>query len=113
MTQGTPGTTAPGSTTTTPAPVASIAGRIDYARSYRDREGRRVFLTLLKLPAPDQFTSPQTIEVRSTAKLGEVGDSWRGSVRIGGYGKSYSTTDPETGEKRPVRTADNLLTVVE
>lgn len=93
--------------------TALCAGRIASKRRYRSRQGQTVHLTVLKLAAADEFTSPETIEVRSSQPLGEVGDTWRGKVRIGGYGRSYNTEDAQTGDKVTVQTADNNLTVVE
>lgn len=90
---------------------ALLSGRIVSARAIKTQDGR-VFLTLVKLPAPDEFTSPQTIEVRSTERLGEVGSDWRGKVRIGGYARQYNTTDKETGEVTSVRTAEVRLQLV-
>jgi len=96
-----------------PLLTALCAGRIASKRRYRNRQGQTVYLTVLKLAAVDEFTSPETIEVRSGQPLGEVGDTWRGKVRLGGYARSYNTDDPQTGEKITVQTADNNLTVVE
>jgi len=96
-----------------PSPlVATLVGRIAAKRAINTREGRQ-FITIVKLPAPDEYTSPQTVELRSRAPLGEVGDQFMGRVRVGGYGRSYQATDAETGEKRTVQTADNSLTVLE
>lgn len=92
--------------------VAFLTGRIAARRAINTRDGRQ-FITIVKLPAPDEYTSPQTVELRSRIPLGEFGDTFSGKVRIGGYGRSYQATDPETGEKRTVQTADNSLTVVE
>lgn len=102
-----------GNTSTPPVlGVALIAGRIVGQRAIKTQEGR-LFLTLLKLAAPDEFTSPQTIEVRSREALGDKDTTWRGRVSIGGFGRSYDgKADPETGEIRSVRTAENRLTVV-
>lgn len=94
--------------------TALVAGKIvQKPRRFRAADGS-VYLTLLRLAAPDEFTAPGTIELRSRAPLGEVGDVWRGKVRITGYGRSFpSKPDPETGEVSQVRTADNRLEVVE
>lgn len=93
--------------------TALVAGRISSKRRYRTRQGQTVYLTILKLAAADEFSSPETIEVRSAQPLGEVGETWRGKVKLGGYARSYNTEDPQTGEKVTVQTADNNLTVVE
>ncbi len=102
------------STTTLALPQlqARLAGRIVVRRRISTKNGPMV-VTIVKLPAPDEFTSPQTVELRSSRSLGEPGDDWRGVVAIGGYGRSYKQADPETGESRVVQTADNSLTVIE
>lgn len=93
--------------------TALVAGRVAARRRYRNRTGHTVHLTVLKLAAADEFSSPETIEVRSEQPLPEVGQVWRGKVRIGGYGRSYQQEEPQTGEKVTIQTADNNLTVVE
>lgn len=79
--------------------VALIAGRIRSDRRYNGREGG--FATVLVLPAPDEFTQPDVIEVLSAEPLGEAGTIWRGKVRVGGYPKSYETTrESREGERK-------------
>lgn len=79
----------------------------------QDPRRGRVVAHLLKTPAPDQFSSPGTLEVQAGASLGDVGDDVRVKVRISGYGRSYGITDPETGERVQRQTAEMRLTVVE
>lgn len=88
-----------------------LAGRIVAVRAIKTQEGR-LFLTLVRLPAPDEYTSPQTVEVRSVERLGDAGADWRGRVRIGGYARQYDVTDKETGERTTVRTAEVRLEAV-
>lgn len=68
---------------------------------------------LLVLPAPDSYTSPATVEVIAKSRLGQPDDDIRVRVRIGGYRRTYNVTDRETGETRPVTTADVRLFAVE
>lgn len=84
-----------------------LAGRIESVVQSNTSEGRR-FRTLLRLPAADAFTSPATVEVRSTERLGGAGDEVSVVVRVGGYSRHYKTSE---GEAR--KTADNILTVVQ
>ena len=67
----------------------------------------RLFLTVIALPAPDEFTSPAILELRSTEPLGEPGESFRGKVRLGGYPNSFAGKDGFT-----VNSARNSLDVV-
>lgn len=91
---------------------ATVKGRVFAARRIQTKAGPQV-ITILKLAAPDEYSSPQTIELRSSGRLADTGQDWQGRVRIGGYGRTYQVTDPDTGEKRTVQTADNSLTVIE
>lgn len=92
---------------------ALIAGRIERSTRKQGREGT-YFLTLVKLPAPDQFSSPSTVEISSHAQLGTKGDEIRQLVTIAGYPRTYTTKpsrDFPDGET--VYTADIRLNAVE
>lgn len=95
-----------------PSLEVTIHGRIANRRKVQTKTGAQL-VHVVKLPAPDQFTSPQTIEVRGVKALGQVGDDVTFKARVGGYGRSYKVTDAETGEQQTIQTADNSLTVVE
>lgn len=106
--------------TGTPSPVPSlpigqvqVAGRIVHVRGYRTRQGERAASHIIKTPAPDQFTSPGTLEVHAGRKLGDPGDDVSVLCRLTGFGRSYQVTDPETGEKRSIQTADLRLSVID
>lgn len=96
-----------------PIGQSHLRGRIASSRRLNTNDGP-LFLTVVKLPAPDQFSHPATIELRSRNKLGDNDTEWDGVVGISGFPRAYNTKpDPETGEVRQVRTADNQLFVVE
>lgn len=88
-----------------------LAGRIASRRRIQTQAGP-VYLTVVKLPAVDEYTAPQTVELRSAEPLGEVGSTWRGKVQIGGYPRSYQVDDELTGRKVTVQTATVTLTVL-
>ena len=104
-------TAQPGTVSAPALGVAFLKGRIA-SRRVRNGKNGRVHVHTLRLPAPDEYTSPNTVEVVHSAPLGQVGDDVTVKVRIGGFGRSYKTTDDEGVEKQ-VATADNTLTVVE
>lgn len=52
--------------------------------------------TAITLPAPDQYSSPQAVEVRSKAILGRPNEDVTVRVSVGGYRRGY--TD-KMGEK--------------
>lgn len=99
-----------------PARHVLITGRVFSTRRTQSKNGP-FSLTVLKLAAPDEFSSPETVELRSEKKLGERGETISVVCRVGGYGRSYDKkeTDDDTGEihRSTVQTADNSLTVVE
>lgn len=81
--------------------VAHLVGRVaSKPRQFTGKDGARLYATLLTLPAPDEYSSAATVEVRSVERLGEVGDEWRGDVRIGGSARSFTYKDKDTGESK-------------
>ena len=90
--------------------VARIAGRIEGTRTKSTQQGK-VFFTLFKLPAPDSFSSPSTVEIRSGERIGATGDEASVLVTVKGYPRSYDANDGEGG-KTTVRTAENVLDFV-
>lgn len=103
------------------APVASklkpgqsyVAGLIAARRRINAQTGT-LWLTVVRLPAADEFSHPKTIELRSHSPIGDVNDKWAGIVEINGFPRSYATKpDPETGEIKNVKTATISLDVVE
>lgn len=94
-----------------PNGVASLSGRINSFRRVAGQNGS-VWLTILKMPAADEFSSPQTVELTSAEKLGDRGEPWKGRVQIGGFGRVYDSTDKHTGEVSKVQTANIRLTVI-
>lgn len=100
MSQVATGASAP-QTKPTPIGCALLRGLIaGKPRSYQDREGNRAWATLLKLPAPDQYSSAQTVEVNSRAQLGSAGQEIEVLVRVGGSSRPFKYTDKDTGEPR-------------
>lgn len=90
--------------------IVRIVGRIEDVRRTNGREGT-TFVHLVKLPAPDEFSSPATVAIRGSERAGQHGDRFDQLCQVGGYGRTYQTTDEETGRKVTVRTADNSLTI--
>lgn len=91
---------------------AIVNGKIiSKSRAISTQQGRK-FLTVLALPAEDEFSAPSVIELRSDESLGLVGEVFRGRVRIGGYRRSFDQTDPHTGDKHRVQSAQVVLDVI-
>ena len=86
-----------------------IRGKIDASRTFD-----KLRYTRILTPAPDAYSRPQTIEVRSKAQLGSKGDEITVLARIGGYTrKPFRATDKETGEISQVTPVDMTLDAIE
>lgn len=86
-----------------------IKGRIEAMRRY---EGN--FYTRLAMPAPDEFSKPQMVQVRGKGKLGQQGEIIQVLCRVGGYmRKPYQVTDDDSGETTTITPVDITLDVVE
>lgn len=83
-------------------------GRIEHVAKFQDN-----VTTLIKTPAPDAYSHPSTIAVRSKARLGAVGDEVAITCRVGGVPRTFKRTDKDTGEITMARTADHYFNVVE
>lgn len=108
-TQGAPAASQPG----LKMGEALIRGRASAkSRAITTQNGRR-YLTVVAMPAADEFSSPQVIEIRSEQPLADGnGDQVQVKVAIGGYRRSYEATDPHTGDKYKVQTAQVVLDAV-
>ena len=88
-----------------------VAGRLGVRRSVQMKEGKR-FLQLLTTPAPDPYSMPSIVELKSLGPLGSDGEDWSGVVRIAGYPNNFEVTSKD-GEITQVRSARVVLEVVE
>lgn len=92
---------------------AYLSGLIAGRRRVTTSSGA-VWLTVVRLPAADEFSHPATVEVRSKSSIGDVDERWQGIVSVNGFPRQYnSKPDPETGEIKLIRTAEVRLDVVE
>lgn len=88
-----------------------IKGRLRARRSFTTQQGRQIE-HLIILPAPDSFSSPQTISVLSNSSLGEKDEDITILCHVGGYTRTYKAADAD-GEVKQVVTANNTLRAVE
>lgn len=95
---------------TAPAPMeVRIKGKIDASRRHGD-----VRYTRILTPAPDAYSRPQTIEVRSKGQLGSKGEEVTVTATLGGYTrKAFKSIDKESGEITMVTPVDLTLDAVE
>ena len=90
---------------------AVVAGRLGPRRTMALKEGKR-FLQLCMTPAPDPYSMPSVVELKSVAPLGNEGDDWSGVVRVGGYPNNFNVTDKD-GVITSIRSARVVLEVAE
>ncbi len=86
-----------------------IKGKIDASRRFESK-----FYTRIITPAEDSYSRPQVVEVRSTPKLGQLGDEVTVTCRLGGFTrKPYRVTDKETGETLMITPVDLTLDAID
>lgn len=87
----------------------TVKGKID-ARRRHDK----TTYTRIVTPAPDPYSRPQTVEIRSKGALGQVGDEVIVQAQLGGYTrKPFRSTDKDTGETTMVTPVDLTLDAIE
>jgi len=92
-----------------PVNQALLAGRVNSVRKADD-----TVYTEVTLPAPDQYSQPAAVEIRSRKRLGQVGETIEVQVICGGYrGKSFVYTDKDTGERFTRRPVVNSYVAIE
>lgn len=96
-------------TATTPFMMVTVRGKIVRSRRHDDK-----VLTHIVTPAKDEYSKPQTVEVRSRRKLGEREDIVTIECELGGYErKQFEVRDRETGEVSRVQPVNLTLDAVE
>lgn len=86
-----------------------VKGRVETSRSHNG-----VRYTQIITPAPDAYSRPQLVEVRSKRQLGMKDEEVQVTAKLGGYArKPFTHVDKETGERITVRPVDMTLDAVE
>ena len=86
-----------------------VVGRIDAVRRHEKTTYTRVIT-----PAPDPYSRPQTVEIRSKQRLGQPGDEVTQLGLLGGYArKPFPIIDKETGERTMVTLVDHTVDAIE
>jgi hypothetical protein len=92
-----------------PVMQVRVSGRVEKSRVY---EGKRY--TQILTPAPDAYSRPQLVEVRSKSKVGEAGDEVSLVCLLGGFSrKPYKVRNDDTGEISMITPVDHTLDFVE
>lgn len=100
----------------TPSPSARhvpmqvlVVGRIEHFSRFEGKTTVRIIS-----PAPDPYSRPAVVAVRSKSSLGSVGDDVSILCRLGGYvRKPFRATDKETGEVKNVTPVDMTLDAID
>jgi hypothetical protein len=75
-----------------------VSGLVTKRRKFRD-----TFETVITAAAPDEYTAPTPLLVRSEFPIGKVGDKIAVQCRVGGFrGRAYDWRDKDSGEVRRV-----------
>jgi hypothetical protein len=93
-----------------PIPMqVTVKGRVDASRRHENTRYTRILT-----PAPDAYSRPQTVEIRSKQKLGDLGEEITVLAQLGGYTrKAFRSTDKDTGETTMVTPVDLTLDAIE
>ena len=86
-----------------------IIGKVERVRRYE-----QFTYTTVICPAPDLYSKPQVLELRSKARFAEREEEVKVWGRLGGWqGKPYKVTDKETGEIRQLVPVTLFLDLIE
>lgn len=86
-----------------------VLGRVENVRLHDGTRYTRVIT-----PAPDPYSRPQTVEIRSKQPLGPKGEEVKVLAVLGGFTrKPFNATDNATGEISKVTPVDMTLVAVE
>jgi hypothetical protein len=89
--------------------LVTVRGKIVRSRRY---DG--AVLTAIVTPAKDEWSKPQTVQVRSKRKLGEVEEVVVVDCELGGYErKQYEVHDKDSGEVTRIKPVEHTLDAVE
>lgn len=93
--------------------VIEVYGKISSFRKLKTKQTKETFFcTLITLPSGgDEFSQPQTVEVMSEDQLGQAGEVVTVKCSLGGYRRSFSSTD-EDGVVTKTWTAENKLNAI-
>lgn len=86
-----------------------VRGKIELTRRHENKHYTRVIT-----PAPDAYSRPAVVEIRSNQKLGQRDDEITVDCKLGGYTrKAYRATDKDTGETSMVTPVDLTLDAID
>lgn len=91
------------------AMVVHIVGKVEAVRRYEGKSYTRIVC-----PAPDLYSKPAIVEVRSSNRIGAKDEEVSLDARLSGYPrKMYSVTDKESGEIVKIIPVEMTLEMIE
>jgi len=99
-------------TYTLPMGQVGVRGRIISVRKFTGKD-RTYHQFDLRLPAPDEFSHPQTIRIDHTSPVGRNGEEWEGIISVVGRTRQSEKVNNETGEVERVFSVFNGFQVVQ
>jgi hypothetical protein len=92
-----------------PAMCMLILGKVEAVRRYESKSYTRVIC-----PAPDLYSKPSVVEIRSSGRIGARDEEVKVVGRLSGYTrKPYRVTDKESGEISNITPVDHTVDLVE
>jgi hypothetical protein len=86
-----------------------VVGRIEAVRRHE-----KMNYTMVRIPAPDEYSMPSTVEIRSSTRFGDPGDQCRQLCTLTGFAeRPKQITDRNTGEQRTYIKVNHYLNLVE
>jgi len=67
--------------------VVEITGKVEEAREHNEK-----YYTRIIMPAPDEFSKPQTVEIRSNSKIGKFEEVITVDCQLGGFKRTSNGT---------------------
>ena len=92
-----------------PPMCMQILGKVEAVRRYENKTYTRVIC-----PAPDLYSKPSVVEIRSSGRIGQRDEEIDAIARLSGYTrKPYRVTDQATGEQSTITPVDHTLDLIE
>jgi hypothetical protein len=100
--------TPPGTSKKLGALEVVIKGRLEAQRRFKDK-----YYTRIIVAAPDPYSKPQVVEVRSDGRLGNKLEEVTVTCRIGGFMRKAFRTKDEDGDQVEIIPVEHTLDLVE
>jgi len=76
-----------------------VAGRIRHVRRIDARDGGVRYISRIVMPAPDEFSHPQTVDVVSEARVGQPEEDVKLICHINSFRRTFEKKDGTPGDE--------------